>query len=43
MGEINKTLQNLDEDNKEQRDETKKRNLSSLQANMNKLKSKKKQ
>lgn len=43
MGEINKTLQNLDEDNREQKDETKKRNLSSLQANMNKLKSKKKQ
>lgn len=42
MGEINKTLANLDEDKKQEKAEVKKKNLSSLQANMNKLKNKKK-
>lgn len=42
MGEINKTLANLDEDKKQEKTDVKKKNLSSLQANMNKLKNKKK-
>jgi len=42
MGEINKTLENLDEDKKQQTVENKKKTLSSLQANMSKLKNKKK-
>ncbi len=42
MGEINKTLENLDEEKKEEKTETKKKNLSALQANMDKLKNKSK-
>lgn len=42
MGEINKTLANLDEDKKEEKEENKKKTLSNLQANMSKLKNIKK-